>query len=219
MGTDNNKKNDKKKLTITSENGTFEVMLNPGDFSKEKSIEYSNKLNPENEKFFRYKNSCLTIPKIVLDTTGVIPVNEWPLNGSIKQMIEALEKVVYKMDGQAHEPSTVEVQWGSTLFKGKLKSIDSKYVLFDNSGDPLRAEISLSFLDYKTVKELEAEAKKCSPDLTHVIEVKAGDTLPNLCNKVYKDPSFYMQVARINGLSNFRYLKPGLRLVFPPLVD
>ena len=93
------------------------------------------------------------------------------------------------------------------------------FVLFDLNGEPLRAELSLNFYIYKTIKEVEAEANLNSPDLTHIIEVKAGDTLPNLCNKIYKDPSFYMQVARVNQLSTFCRLKPGMRLVFPPLVD
>ena len=77
----------------------------------------------------------------------------------------------------------------------------------------------MSFALFKTFKDLEAESNKSSPDLTHVIEVRAGDTLPNLCNKVYNDPSYYMQVARVNNLSDFCRLVPGTRLVFPPLVD
>ena len=94
-----------------------------------------------------------------------------------------------------------------------------KYTLFDIDGAPIRAEVSLDFFEFESFKEIEAKQNKQSPDLTHIIEVKSGDTLPNLCNKVYNDPSYYMQVARINGLSSFCRLKPGTRLVFPPLVD
>jgi nucleoid-associated protein YgaU len=42
--------------------------------------------------------------------------------------------------------------------------------------------------------------------------------LPLLCNRIYNDPSYYREVARINNLSNFRNLEPGLILRFPPLV-
>jgi nucleoid-associated protein YgaU len=41
--------------------------------------------------------------------------------------------------------------------------------------------------------------------------------LPLLCQKVYRDGSYYMQVAKANHLASFRDIKPGTQLVFPPL--
>lgn len=213
------KSNANKKLVIKSDKDEFKVMLNPVEYSEKNSINYTGYANRKNKKFVRQEGSVFSIPKILLDTTGVVPEKEWPVKGSIKDMIEKLNKVVYKLNGKVHETPIVEVQWGTTHFKGRLKKMDVKYVLFDLNGEPLRAEVSLDFYIYETIKEIEAEARKSSPDLTHIIEVKAGDTLPNLCNKIYKDPSFYMQVARVNQLSTFCCLKPGMRLVFPPLVD
>ena len=213
------KSNANKKLVIKSDKDEFKVMLNPVEYSEKNSINYTGYANRKNKKFVRQEGSVFSIPKILLDTTGVVPEKEWPVKGSIKDMIEKLNKVVYKLNGKVHETPIVEVQWGTTHFKGRLKKMDVKYVLFDLNGEPLRAEVSLDFYIYETIKEIEAEARKSSPDLTHIIEVKAGDTLPNLCNKIYKDPSFYMQVARVNQLSTFCSLKPGMRLVFPPLVD
>lgn len=213
------KSNGDKKLVIKSDKDEFKVMLNPEEYSEKKSISYSGEVNCENQKFVRQEDSVFNIPKILLDTTGVVPEKEWPVKGSIKDMIEKLNNIVYELDGKKHETPVVDVQWGTTHFKGRLKKMDVKYVLFDLNGEPLRAEVNLTFYIYKTIKEIAAEANLSSPDLTHIVEVKAGDTLPNLCNKIYKDPSFYMQVARVNQLSTFCSLKPGMRLVFPPLVD
>ncbi len=207
------------KLTLRSKNDEFKVMINPQEFSFKDSVDYSSEYEPRSKKFRQYAASEIAIPKIFLDTTGAIPEDEWPLKGSIQEMIDALRKMVYNFDGNAHESPIVEITWGSTHFNGRLSSMDTKYVLFDKNGSPIRAEVDLKFFVFKTFKEIEAEARKSSPDLTHIIEVKSGDTLPNLCYKVYKDPSYYMQVARINHLSNFCFLKPGTRLVFPPLVD
>jgi nucleoid-associated protein YgaU len=47
--------------------------------------------------------------------------------------------------------------------------------------------------------------------------VRAGDTLPLLCYQVYEDPSYYLQVAKANNLSNFRKLEQGTELFFPPI--
>lgn len=207
------------KLTLKSKGEEFKVMLNPQDFSIKDSIDYSSYNEPRSKKFKNYGASEIAIPKIFLDTTGAIPEEEWPMKGSIQQMVDKLRKMVFDFDGDSHEPPIVEITWGSSHFKGRLTSMDTKYVLFDPEGSPIRAEVDLKFALYDTLKSLEAKANKHSPDLTHIIEVKAGDTLPNLCYRVYKEPSYYMQVARINQLSSFCYLVPGTKLVFPPLVD
>ena len=89
--------------------------------------------------------------------------------------------------------------------------------LLKASGEPLRANITLSFTEYKTPQEASKEANMSSPDLTHVVEVVAGDTLLLLCDKFYKDSSYYLQVAQINNLQGFRNLEPGTKLKFPPL--
>jgi len=207
------------KLKIKSKKKEFSVMVNPQDFSIKDSINYSESNEQRSLKYDQYGASKFSVPKIFLDTTGAIPVEQWPIKDSIDKMIALLKSVVYDFDGDAHEPPIVETIWGSNHFKGRLLSMDTKYTLFDIEGSPLRAEIQLEFVSYETMKVLESKANKHSPDLTHIIEFKSGDTLPNLCNKVYKDPSFYMQVARVNGLSSFCHIKPGTRLVFPPLVD
>ncbi|MBO4829725.1 MAG: hypothetical protein J5534_09910 [Fibrobacter sp.] len=194
-------------------------MVNPQDYSIKDAIKYSDYNEPRSKKFDRYEASVLTIPKIFLDTTGSIPVEKWPFNGSIDEMIKKLKSIVYDYNGKNHEPSVVDILWGDLKVQGRLLSMETKFALFDKDGHPIRAEVNLSFALFKTFKDLEAESNKSSPDLTHVIEVRAGDTLPNLCNKVYNDPSYYMQVARVNNLSDFCHLVPGTRLVFPPLVD
>ena len=206
-------------LTLSANNKSFSVMVNPQDYSIKDAIKYSDYNEPRSKKFDRYEASVLTIPKIFLDTTGSIPVEKWPFNGSIDEMIKKLKSIVYDYNGKNHEPSVVDILWGDLKVQGRLLSMETKFALFDKDGHPIRAEVNLSFALFKTFKDLEAESNKSSPDLTHVIEVRAGDTLPNLCNKVYNDPSYYMQVARINHLTSFCHIKPGMRLVFPPLVD
>ena len=56
-----------------------------------------------------------------------------------------------------------------------------------------------------------------SADLTHVRLVKQGDSLPALCEQVYGNPRLVAEVARANGLDNFRALRAGMQLRFPPL--
>jgi nucleoid-associated protein YgaU len=62
-----------------------------------------------------------------------------------------------------------------------------------------------------------ATAQDQSPDLTHVRLLRAGDSLPLLCHRIYGDAARCVQVAQANGLDSFRELEPGTRVVFPPL--
>lgn len=155
---------------------------------------------------------------MVIDGTGVVNL---PIAGvgspDVKTQIEQLNTIVYKYDGENHEPNQIRLLWGSLKFFGRLESMSVEYTLFKPSGEPLRAKVNLSFTGFLSKEEAALKANKSSPDLSHIVEVKAGDTLPLLCYRVYKDSSYYTEVAKINKLIDFRHLTPGSTLHFPPL--
>uniref|UniRef100_A0AAU6WLI4 LysM domain-containing protein n=1 Tax=Chryseobacterium endophyticum TaxID=1854762 RepID=A0AAU6WLI4_9FLAO len=59
--------------------------------------------------------------------------------------------------------------------------------------------------------------KKNSPDLTHKRTIQDGDTLPLMTERIYGDSKYYLEVAKVNNLINFRQLVPGEELYFPPI--
>lgn len=198
----------------------FSVMVNPETIHLLHNIEYTSEKDSSEKKYVNEGEWSVKIPSILLDTTGVIPESEWPGDGkTILEMVEHLKNVVCKFYGNQHEPPIIHLQWGSFLFWVRLKSIGVKYTLFNKDGAPVRAEVSLDFGGFDTEKEVASKKKPSSPDLTHYVEVKVGDSLPLMCERVYKNPLLYMQVAKVNGLTSFRDLKPGSKLYFPPVVD
>ena len=222
----------KKKLTITEcsldssgdltvGSNKFEVMLNPSSFSHNLKIKYDQKetagQSKSDAKFSGAEPESVSF-KILIDGTGVVNL---PIPGigspPVKDQIKSLQKIVYTYDGNDHEPNHVRILWGSFIFFGRLTSMNISYKLFKPSGDPLRAEVDLKFTSFSSKNEESLLAYQRSPDMSHYIEVKAGDTLPALCYKVYKDCSYYTEVARINNLAGVQVLKPGTKLHFPPL--
>jgi len=201
------------------DSAAFELMLNPSSYSHAYSINYSNKealgrlgsdskfsgVNPEKVNF-----------DIVIDGTGVV-VAASGKTPDVKTQVKSLSTIVYQYDGDTHEPNHLRVLWGSLIFFGRLDSMDVEYTLFKPDGEPLRAKIKLAFSGFISKEEEALRANRSSPDLSHIIEVKAGDTLPLLCYRVYKDSSYYMEVASANNLTHFRDIKPGTKLHFPPL--
>jgi hypothetical protein len=207
--------------TVTIVNNKFEVMLNPSSYSHKYSICYSQKKTfgqlGNDSKFSSVSPENISF-SMVIDGTGVVNL---PIAGvgspDVKTQIEQLNTIVYKYDGEDHEPNQIRLLWGSLKFFGRLESMSVEYTLFKPSGEPLRAKVNLSFTGFLSKEEAALKANKSSPDLSHIVEVKAGDTLPLLCYRVYKDSSYYTEVAKINKLIDFRHLTPGSILHFPPL--
>lgn len=210
------------------ESQTFTVMLNPVSYSHEHAISYNTEGALGNaghhQKFNVYKPERVSF-EIPLDGTGVVA----PLKGSkgaaaqagsvddVKTQVVKLKDIVYKYDGDKHKPNDVRVSWGSLVFIGCLDKLSVSYTLFKPTGEPLRAKIKVSFLSTVSQAEEALATNKTSPDLTHLVEVTAGDTLPLLCHRIYKNSAYYLEIARINGITNFRNIRPGTRLNFPPL--
>ncbi|MGD8931705.1 MAG: peptidoglycan-binding protein [Chromatiales bacterium] len=204
-----------------NEGESFEVMLNPSSYTHAYSIGYNKKETQgqlgSDTKFSGVKPEKVDL-EIVLDGTGVVNLSE-SASGTpdVKTQVKQLTDIVYQYDGSNHEPNHVRLLWGSLIFFGRLESMSVDYTLFKPSGEPLRAKVKLSFSGFMSKEEEALRANRSSPDLTHLIEVKAGDTLPMLCYRVYKDCSYYLEVAKVNGITNFRDLQLGTKLHFPPL--
>lgn len=196
----------------------FEVMINPEHYEIVSQIRYTTPKaagSPGSEaKFSKYEDKKFTIPEFVLDGTGAIPEGA---PSSVDEKIDALFKVVYDYNGSEHQPSVVQVSWGSLVFFARLTCLKVNRTLFNAEGIPLRAKVVLEFIEYKSTNEISKEANQNSPDLTHHIVVKAGDTLPLLCHSIYNDCAYFAKVARVNNLTNIRFLAPGTLLKFPPL--
>ncbi len=196
----------------------FEAMINPSGYSHSSAIVYTETKTSgnsgEEKKYTRTEPEKLEFKQLVLDGTGVVADTE----SSVREQIALLRQVAYTFSGDQHQAPVVQVSWGPLLFNGRLESLKVEYTLFKPNGEPLRAKLDLKFISFKTNQEIFREADLQSPDLTHLVEVRAGDTLPLLCQRIYKDSSYYQAVARFNGLRQFRALIPGQVLRFPPLV-
>ncbi|VAW60034.1 FIG00613121: hypothetical protein [hydrothermal vent metagenome] len=202
------------------EGDTFEVMINPSAYTYDKTVDFNSQgsigRDGKNLKYNQVKEDKVGFD-IIIDGTGVVNL---PIPGigsdDVATQIENLNGVL-GYDGSEHEPKYSRLVWGSFIFFGRMTSMSTNYTLFKPDGSPLRAKVKLKFSGSVSDQQEKLETNKSSPDLSHVIEIKAGDTLPQLCNRVYKDPSYYIDIAKVNRLENFRQLIPGERLLFPPL--
>ena len=139
------------------------------------------------------------------------------VGNSVYEPVENFKKLMLEYDSASHEPRHFRVVWGKLIFRGRCTGLSITYKLFNPDGTPIRAVCRTTFRGSVEEKLRIANENAQSPDLTHFRVVKAGDTLPQLCYLIYGDPRHYMEVARANGLTDFRNIRQGDELKFPPL--
>ncbi|TCI93208.1 CIS tube protein [Tenacibaculum sp. M341] len=206
-----------KKISDTKE---FSVVANPEKYS----IKYTVKHNKDQGAGDSHNNPKFTVAKspdlnldFIFDGTGVLEGSDVKTKTSVIDQIEHFKKVVFNYEGDIHKPYHVKIAWGSLLFQGVLSEMVIDFKLFKPSGEPLRAIAKAKFtgaIDDDLKKGLN---KQSSPDLTHVRIVREGDTLPIMAERIYGDSKYYLEVAKANKLINFRSLKAGQEIFFPPV--
>lgn len=201
--------------------GEFEVLINPESFREDTEISYNGEGaigSSAGELTFKEIPAKKVSFKLVFDGTGLITNPPQSLKNklhSVEDQINAFKKVTALYEGDIHRPYYLELSWGNYIFKGVLTSLTINYKLFNPDGSPLRADADVSFSSTLSAREKKAEAKEKSPDVTHVVQFRAGDRLPALCERVYRDPNYFVQVARQNQLNSIRRIRKGTELIFP----
>ena len=201
----------------------LKVPINPSTYSHSLNIDYDEKKaagSAGGSPVFNKMGRETINFDLVFDGTGAVPMPPDVIqikSKGIADQIQALKEVTCSYNGEIHSPYFLKLVWGLLLFKCRLSSLDLTYSLFTPNGIPLRATAHAGFICFTDEYELQARARKSSPDLTKLVTVQAGDSLPLLCHRIYGHSRYYSQVAEANGLTGFRGLRPGMQLVFPPL--
>ena len=197
----------------------YSLMINPESIKMTRSIDYNTQQVPNtsapSQKFKSSPSSGISFD-VVIDCTGIVDKDRTNMAIEVKK----LETIIYTYNGKIHRPNFVKLQWGQSLtFNCVLTSFDIQYTLFKPNGSPLRAKISMSFEQYISPSTVEKKDKKQSPDVSHIVTVVKGLSLPQLCKEVWDNDLYYIKVAKYNDLNKFRHLKGGEKLIFPPIIQ
>jgi hypothetical protein len=142
-----------------------------------------------------------------------------------------------KINGLTHAPPILFFSWGMQFpgqrpyasmglgtgsqqrhgFKCVVESVRQRYTLFSPQGMPLRATLTISLKEYKTLSEQIAEINAQSANHTNSHVVQTGETLAQISAAVYNDPTQWRAIADQNNLLDPMVLQPGQILDIPPL--
>jgi hypothetical protein len=197
---------------------SFEALINPESYALEykvKTAEGQGQGTSGTEQKFAYMMAEELSFEFLFDSTGII--DGAPNPDGVFDQVDAFRKLLTAYQPNSHEPLHLKLIWGNLIFKGTAVELGITYKLFNPDGQPIRAVARAKFKGSITEQKRERKEDRRSPDLTHIRTVRAGDRLPLMCFDVYGDPRHYLDVARVNGLADFRALAPGRQLIFPPL--
>jgi hypothetical protein len=212
------------------------VSFNPTEYTLSKGAQFSEVNIPGLDtpilQFVRGQTETLSLD-LFFDST------ESGMDDNAKSVAEITDKFyqLVKIDGKTHAPPICFFAWGSDFpgqrsygslgtgtgsqqrhgFKCVVESVKQRFTLFSQQGVPLRATLTVSLKEYKTLSEQIAEINKQSDDHTHTHVVQTSETLSQIATSVYDDPAKWRAVADENTILDPLDLQPGTILQIPVL--
>ncbi len=198
---------------VSSNNGkTVKVKYNPTEYSVTTNMNFAEIAVPGLSvpllQFVRGDAQTLSV-ELYLDKSDS--------GESLKQDLDDLRGFV-TLDSELHAPPVCEFKWGDTnKFVGVVTGFTEKFLMFDESGNVLRARVTLSIKSYRPAELQYKEKNPQSPDRTKTRVVEEGERLDLIAAEVYGDESLWPVLARANDIERPRLIKAGDLLTIPPL--
>jgi nucleoid-associated protein YgaU len=121
-----------------------------------------------------------------------------------------------RIEPKPGRPPVCTVQWGGKTtedfpFVGTISSLTQRFMLFHESGRPLRATLNVTFMEFLNRSD---DQHKTDPEMTTRI-VRRGDTLASIAAEVYRNPALWRVIAAANRIEDPFRLSAGAKLTIP----
>jgi hypothetical protein len=181
-------------------------------------------------QFIRGQNEKLTLELFFDTTEGGMGAGAT----SVTTLTDRIYELV-KIEPDRHAPPLCTFIWNNRFPGGDVsshvgnqrrnnfdcivESVNQKFSLFSPEGVPLRATLTVSLREYKTLDWQLDQLNLNSPNRRQSHVVKRGDTLANIAAKHYLRPGEWRRIADApeNNLEDPRRLIPGAFLTIPPI--
>lgn len=174
----------------------LDVQFNPTEFTLSKGAQFAEINIPGLDspilQFVRGQNEKLTLD-LFFDRTLEKGLGDSAAD--VRELTNPIYQLV-KIQSSMHAPPRIRIVWGKALsFQAVVESVQQKFTLFSPNGTPLRATVSVSLREYKTLREQLKELNLLSPDHTKTRVVKQSETLAKIAYEEYGDPSLWRFIA------------------------
>jgi hypothetical protein len=117
------------------------------------------------------------------------------------------------------EPPPVSFQWGGLVFDAVITNMSQKFTLFFKDGTPARTTIEITLEQLSDDQDFARQNPTSGGgEAPRTRLVKAGERLDLIAYDEYEDATEWRRIAQANALTHPLRLRPGQRLVIPPLL-
>jgi len=215
-----------KKATITvlegaKANTVITVLFNPTEYSFERTNAFKSTpvpgLTSPLVHFVNGESDTLSMELFLDDYTD--PNGPQPDRPQSEPVLTKLREIgdLLNIDRRLHAPPSVRFNWGPFEFVAVLEKLGRKVTLFHPDGTPARATLSVTFREYRTLKEQLERPRRESADKSKRRQIIGRETLPLLASREYGDVAYWRLIAEKNDLDDPRAIASGDWLVLPPL--
>jgi len=170
------------------------------------------------KKFEKTSPLCLQLGELWFDT--------YDTRKSVRsQYVDKFENLV-RFVPQTHHLPVVTFAWGQFSQETEhnpdyvfyVTKVEVEYTMFLPDATPVRAKVKVNMEQKLPAKAEEMRRGKQSPDHAKLYTVKRGDTLQAIANAEYDDPGEWRRVAKTNNIDDPMALRPGMKLLIPPIL-
>jgi nucleoid-associated protein YgaU len=216
-----------RKATITVLDGArkgevISVLFNPTEYSFERSNSYRPSpvpgLGAPLIQFVNGESDQLTMDLFLDDYTdpqGPTSLQQKetnPLGKRLRDLTRLLD-----IDRDLHAPPPVRFNWGPMEFSAVIEKLGRKVTVFHPDGTPARVTLSVSFKEYRTLRQLIEDPRRESADKTRRRVVVGRESLWLLAAREYDDAGEWVRIALANDLDDPRDITAGDWLELPPV--
>lgn len=216
-----------KKATITVLDGAdkgkvISVLFNPTDYTFDRSNSYKAipvpGLSTPLMQFVNGESDHLSMDLFLDDytdpkgPTSLQQKEDRPLTKRLTDLTRLLE-----IDRDLHAPPPVRFNWGPLEFPAIIEKIGRKVTMFHPDGTPARATLSISFKEYRTLRQQLEDPRRESADKTKRRVVVGKERLWYIASREYEDANEWTRIAAANDLDDPREIEPGDWLLIPPI--
>lgn len=212
----------------------IEVQFNPTELTLNKGVQIAEIAIPGLDapvlQFVRGQSETLALDLFFDTTDGGTGEKATPVTTHTDKFYQLI-----KIDSSTHAPPICRFIWGSHDFAGShfeknwasqqrengfdclVESVRQRFTMFSSEGIPLRATLSVSLREYKTLDQQLKQLNLMSPDHTRTHVVESGETLNQIADLYYEDSTQWRSIALFNKILNPLALEPGMMLALPPI--
>jgi len=139
-----------------------------------------------------------------------------PEQDPLKKRLEDISKLL-EIDRDLHAPPSVRFNWGPFEFFAVIEKLSRKVTMFHPDGSPARLTLSVSFKEYRTLRQQLEDPRRESADKTKRRVVVGREQLWSIAAREYDDPNEWVRIAQENDLDDPRDIRAGDWLVLPSM--